>query len=382
VIVPNKTKNEMVFLSDFVRFLVSDSVTTITQDDLRELARAVLDSDEFIFASGDPKYCIELSPEIVSHLLNAFDIAISKFQNKGHQDRRNRRGEGMKKEEEKNEKSWLRVALRWAHSIASVDNHHSDKTSSTRKPIPAGIGSGLVPDANMTSSSIYGLSCRACYARLHLQGVEGWCPDKKKKFSEKEFLEIDLGRHRIVVGIQTMGSGKYAEWTETYYVYTSVDGKDWERRSALKNDGKSYTKTFKGNNDRRHVVEQRLYDPARARYVRIVPKSWHKEPCIRVEVLLRPSATLAKRCVFWSRTCLYSECEARDNCSLSLSLSLSMLERKAREHHSLYFIHTHTHKHTRSSCRFALSISLSLTHSLTHTQNRYIKTYGRRRYRY
>ena len=86
------------------------------------------------------------------------------------------------------------------------------------------------------------MSCRAHFARLHLSHVEGWCPQKKRKFSKKEFLEIDLGRHRVVVGVQTMGSGKYQEWVESYYVYTSSDGKEWDRRSAVKKD--SYSRTL------------------------------------------------------------------------------------------------------------------------------------------
>ena len=45
-------------------------------------------------------------------------------------------------------------------------------------------------------------------------------------------------------------------------------------------------------------MEQRFHDPVRARYVRIVPQSWNREPCIRVEILLRPNSTLAKRCVY------------------------------------------------------------------------------------
>lgn len=277
----------MAFLSDFVRFLSSKSVKTITQNDLRDLARAVFDSEEFIFASGDPKYGTEVSPHVVSHLLCAFDVAIADFR---HDDVKNE----MKEEDEK---EWIRVALRWAHSIASIDN---DSTENTSKPIPAGIASGLVPDENMSSSSIYGMSCRAHFARLRLQYVEGWCPHKKRKNSKKEYLEIDLGRHRVVVGVQTMGSGKYQEWTESYYVYTSSNGKEWDRRSAVNKD--SYSRTFKGNSDSRSVMEQRLYDPVRARYVRIVPQSWHREPCIRVEILLRPHSTLAKRCVYWSST--------------------------------------------------------------------------------
>ena len=211
-----------------VRFLSSESVKTITRGDLQDLARAIFDSDEFIFASGDPTYGIELSPDIVSHLLNAFDVAIAKF-----------RDVTKEEKEEQDEKEWLRVALRWAHSIASIDK---DSSENTTKPIAAGVASGLVPDENMSSSSIYGMSCRAHFARLHLSHVEGWCPQKKRKFSKKEFLEIDLGRHRVVVGVQTMGSGKYQEWVESYYVYTSSDGKEWDRRSAVKKD--SYSRTL------------------------------------------------------------------------------------------------------------------------------------------
>ena len=66
---------------------------------------------------------------------------------------------------------------------------------------------------------------------------------RKESSPKKEFLEIDLGRlHRVVVGVQTMGSGKYQEWVESYYVYTSSDGKEWDRRNAVKKD--SYSRTL------------------------------------------------------------------------------------------------------------------------------------------
>uniref|UniRef100_A0A8C4V1R1 Discoidin, CUB and LCCL domain-containing protein 1 n=1 Tax=Falco tinnunculus TaxID=100819 RepID=A0A8C4V1R1_FALTI len=101
--------------------------------------------------------------------------------------------------------------------------------------------------------------------------------------TEAAWLELDLGTRRKVTGIITAGSSKQHNYYVTsYHVSSSRDGKNWRpyRGSSGQDD-----KVFEGNIDSHGEVSNAFIPPIVARYVRVMPQSWHQRVALKVALV-------------------------------------------------------------------------------------------------
>ena len=82
-----------------------------------------------------------------------------------------------------------------------------------------GIGSGKIPDNNITTSS--GVS-EAKNGRLN--EIKAWCASTG---DAKPYLQIDLETIHIVCAVSTQGNPNADQWIETYTIQVSTDGTTW-----------------------------------------------------------------------------------------------------------------------------------------------------------
>ena len=82
-----------------------------------------------------------------------------------------------------------------------------------------GIGSGKIPDNNITASS--GVS-EAKNGRLN--EIKAWCASSR---DAKPYLQIDLETIHIVCAVSTQGNPNADQWIETYTIQVSTDGTTW-----------------------------------------------------------------------------------------------------------------------------------------------------------
>jgi len=140
-----------------------------------------------------------------------------------------------------------------------------------------GLEDGRIGDEQITASSSYGIAVSAYNARLNKvssNGVKGgWAAGK---LDLNQWLQVDLGRRYQIHAIATQGLYNYAQWVKTYSLQYSDNGivfEDYE-------DGK----IFQGNTDYNGIVKNNLEPPIRARYVRVLPKSWKYWVAMRIEL--------------------------------------------------------------------------------------------------
>lgn len=94
---------------------------------------------------------------------------------------------------------------------------------------------------------------------------------------------MDLGNNERIAGIVTQGRQDAPQWVESFIVETSLDGAHWYKY-VDKNVGKDFT-TFPANFDQNTPVRSMFDREIDARYVRIIPKTWHGLIALRFEVL-------------------------------------------------------------------------------------------------
>ncbi|KXJ09243.1 venom prothrombin activator oscutarin-C non-catalytic subunit [Exaiptasia diaphana] len=141
------------------------------------------------------------------------------------------------------------------------------------KSKPLGMQSKAIPDSKITASTIFSSRYRASLARLHLNKC-GWAPTAKGRHGS--WLKVDLSTVHTVTAIATQGSGCNSERMKTYRLQYSLDGSTfWNYQAG---------KVFKGNTDQNTVVKHDLNPPIRARFIKVVPKTWNGYPTMRMEL--------------------------------------------------------------------------------------------------
>ncbi|XP_028610716.1 lactadherin isoform X2 [Grammomys surdaster] len=151
---------------------------------------------------------------------------------------------------------------------------------------PLGLKNNTIPDSQITASSSYKtLNIRAFgwyphLGRLDNQGkINAWTAQSN---SAKEWLQVDLGTQKQVTGIITQGARDFGhiQYVASYKVAHSDDGVQW---TVYKEQGTS--KVFQGNLDNNSHKKNIFEKPFMARYVRILPVSWHNRITLRLELL-------------------------------------------------------------------------------------------------
>ncbi|XP_062819070.1 lactadherin isoform X2 [Anolis carolinensis] len=153
---------------------------------------------------------------------------------------------------------------------------------------PLGMKSRLISDQQISASSVYktwgidAFTWYPHYARLDKTGKSNaWAALHNK---QGEWLQIDLETQKKVAGIVTQGARDFGhiQYVAAYKVAYSDDGKYWMLYKDSKTNG---TKIFEGNSDN-YSHKKNVFDvPFYARFVRILPESWHNRITLRVELL-------------------------------------------------------------------------------------------------
>ena len=82
----------------------------------------------------------------------------------------------------------------------------------------------VIPDSSFTASSSYPYYENKPYFGRLRSSKQGWAPSSKGKVDS--YLQVDLGRVYTLCSIKTQGSSIYNEWTKSYKLQLSVDGKN------------------------------------------------------------------------------------------------------------------------------------------------------------
>ena len=129
-----------------------------------------------------------------------------------------------------------------------------------------GMKSGEIRNSQITASSHYakGFDVLAD-ARLHMQPSE-----------TPQWFQIDLVGVKKVTAIATQGHPVYDQWIKTYQILSGDD----PNSLTLYDNGRSFT----GNTDSNTVVKNIINPPIEAKYIRVLMKSWHYWPSIRIEL--------------------------------------------------------------------------------------------------
>ncbi|NXD96245.1 NRP2 protein, partial [Chaetorhynchus papuensis] len=152
-----------------------------------------------------------------------------------------------------------------------------------------GMLSGLIPDSQISASSIRGYDWSPSMARL-VSSRSGWFPRVPQAQPGEEWLQVDLGVPKNVKGIIIQGArgGDSVTTTESrsfvkkFKVAYSMNGKDWD---FIQDPKTMQAKLFEGN-IHYDIPEVRRFDPVPAQYVRVHPERWSPAGIgMRLEVL-------------------------------------------------------------------------------------------------
>ncbi|XP_044184843.1 uncharacterized protein LOC122964985 [Acropora millepora] len=114
-----------------------------------------------------------------------------------------------------------------------------------------------------------------------LNNVGGWCSGTNDNIHE--FLEVDLRNVQHISRIATQGvpgsSLNSDSYVKTFLVAYSYDGTKW-----FTYEGSGSVQTFHGNSDTFNVKNNYFRDTFVSRYIRIYPKTFENEMCLRVEL--------------------------------------------------------------------------------------------------
>ena len=87
-----------------------------------------------------------------------------------------------------------------------------------------GIGSGSIPDGNITSSSVESARTPAKNGRLGYSAGSSWCAEAS---DPSPYLQINLQTLHVLCAVSTQGNSQADEWVETYTLQSSTDGSNW-----------------------------------------------------------------------------------------------------------------------------------------------------------
>ena len=91
---------------------------------------------------------------------------------------------------------------------------------------PLGMENNTIPDGAVKASSIYpDAGHEPCQARLN-NPVLSWSAEKN---NTEQYLQIDLGKERVVNKIATQGRPIYDQWVTSYKLLFSSNETKWNK---------------------------------------------------------------------------------------------------------------------------------------------------------
>uniref|UniRef100_A0A3P8TDS8 Contactin associated protein like 3 n=1 Tax=Amphiprion percula TaxID=161767 RepID=A0A3P8TDS8_AMPPE len=148
-------------------------------------------------------------------------------------------------------------------------------------------------------------------------GAGGWSPLVSDRY---QWLEVDLGERTKITAVATQGRYGSSDWLTSYLLMFSDTGHNWKQYRQEDSIG-----SFPGNSNADSVVQNKLQQPAFARFLRLIPLDWN------------PNGRIGLRLETYG--CPYtSEVVSFDGGSSGLAFRLSPVPRKtSREVVSLKF---------------------------------------------
>ncbi|XP_043366808.1 discoidin, CUB and LCCL domain-containing protein 1 isoform X2 [Dermochelys coriacea] len=178
-----------------------------------------------------------------------------------------------------------------ANGILSQDGSLSDKrfvftSNGCNKSLS--LEDGFIPNSHITASSSWeetseigeSIQWSPDKAWLQVQGIS-WASNHS---SHREWLEIDLGEKKRITGIRTTGSTilKFNFYVKTFIMNYKNNNSKWRTyKGILSNE----EKVFQGNSNYGDLVRNNFIPPIVARYVRIIPQTWHQRIALKVEMI-------------------------------------------------------------------------------------------------
>uniref|UniRef100_A0A8C0HC53 Discoidin, CUB and LCCL domain containing 1 n=1 Tax=Chelonoidis abingdonii TaxID=106734 RepID=A0A8C0HC53_CHEAB len=178
-----------------------------------------------------------------------------------------------------------------ANGILSQDGSLSDKrfvftSNGCNKSLS--LGDGVISNSHITASSSWeetseigeSVQWSPDKAWLQVQGIS-WASNHS---SHREWLEIDLGEKKRITGIRTTGSTmlKFNFYVKTFILNYKNNNSKWRTYKGILNNEE---KVFQGNSNYEDVVRNNFIPPIVARYVRIIPQTWHQRIALKVELI-------------------------------------------------------------------------------------------------
>lgn len=158
-----------------------------------------------------------------------------------------------------------------------------------------------IPDDKISASSIYNLLHTAVRSRIFAEKEGnmsgGWCPSESNDPQEpeepnkgEEWLQYDLGSPQVIYGVVTRGRADHPQWVTDYKLSyaTEAVGKEGEVEIQwmLYKDILGEQEMFQGNKDQDSAKVNMLWQPIKARWVRITATAANDlNKCMRADLI-------------------------------------------------------------------------------------------------
>ncbi|KAK1337979.1 hypothetical protein QTO34_001083 [Cnephaeus nilssonii] len=137
------------------------------------------------------------------------------------------------------------------------------------------------------------------HARRQDQGPS-WSLGDSSKNHKQEWLEIDLGKEKKITGIRTTESThpNFNFYVKSFMMNFKNNNSKWRTYKGIVNNEK---KVFRGNFNFRDPVMNSFIPPIVARYLRVIPQTWHQRIALKVELIGCP-ITQGNDSLVWRKT--------------------------------------------------------------------------------
>ncbi|XP_077974515.1 lactadherin-like [Styela clava] len=140
----------------------------------------------------------------------------------------------------------------------------------------------IIPDSQITASSISSSSYQAYYGRLDNVDRSGgkWAVWASVRNAIGEWHQVDFKAPKQIEGIVTQGRPDYDQWVRSFKISY---GNSTSAMITIQENGSD--KVFTGNNDRNTKVTNMFPHVIICRYIRVYPQTWHNYMSMRVEYI-------------------------------------------------------------------------------------------------
>ena len=113
------------------------------------------------------------------------------------------------------------------------------------------------------------------YSAGRMNSPQAW---SAKESAAGQWMQMDTGSVQSISGLVTQGRRDQDEWVTSYQVQVSSDSKDWIDVGC--------GRVWEANTDRNSKVHNYFHEPVHARYIRVLPLTWHGYLSMRAGILV------------------------------------------------------------------------------------------------